>query len=111
VEVTLTAASAIEQARQANGIPPSHGVRIFAAKDPKGEVMLALDFAAEPSEGDDVTEQYGTRLFLAADVAGPLADVELDAIPDVSADGDQAPRLVFRPRGGPDGDPEDRSGG
>lgn len=67
-----------EQAKGAQDLPDSAGVRIFAQRDEQGEVGIALAFAEEPLDGDQVTETDGTQVFVAPELAEPLADSVLD---------------------------------
>jgi hypothetical protein len=55
--------------------------------------------------GDDVSEQFGSLVFVAADLAQPFVDAELDVLPDPASNGAASPRLVLRRTEPPD-DPE-----
>jgi Fe-S cluster assembly iron-binding protein IscA len=46
----------------------------ITATDVDGDVEVAIDEATEPSEGDEVIEQGGARVFLDAAAADVLAD-------------------------------------
>lgn len=78
LEVTDTAVNVVREARASQEIPDSYGLRVFAQADEQGEPALALAFAEEPSEGDQVIEQDGTEVYVAPEVAQPLADSVLD---------------------------------
>lgn len=96
IQCTRAAAATLDQARAEQGIPPEFGVRLFAAKSPRGEVGLGLEFRPEPAEGDEVAEQFGTRIMVAPEVAEQLAELTLDVVPDPSSNGDRTPQLVLR---------------
>lgn len=100
LQCTPTAAATLEEVRAANDIPDDFGVRIFAAQTPEGEVGLGIDFRAEPAAGDAVTEQHGTTIMVAPELAEQLSDVTLDVVPDPSADGHGSPQLVLRSQEG-----------
>lgn len=78
LQVTSAAMSTFEQARGAQDLPDSVGVRIFAQRDEQGEVGIALAFAEQPQDGDQVTETDGTAVFVAPELADPLSDSVLD---------------------------------
>ncbi|HUH08203.1 MAG TPA: hypothetical protein VML96_10415 [Egibacteraceae bacterium] len=91
LEVSQTAASALDQARSAQDLPETFGVRIFGEPGPSGQVSVAMGFVEEPLEGDQVTEQAGTHIFIAPEVAQPVSDSVMDL--QQTEDG---PRLVIR---------------
>ncbi len=76
----LTHAAAIELAgtRRAQGLPDSAGLRIFGEPTPGGELTLGVAFVQVPAEDDQVSERDGARLFVAPEVAAPLAGAALD---------------------------------
>ncbi|MFP4635328.1 MAG: hypothetical protein ACLFRD_05670 [Nitriliruptoraceae bacterium] len=78
LQVSPSAVSALNEAREAQEVPDSHGVRVFAQPDESGEAALALAFAEQPAEGDEVTEQSGTEFYVAPELAEPLAASKLD---------------------------------
>ena len=78
LKVSPSAVSALNEAREAQEVPESHGVRVFAQPDESGQAALALAFAEEPAEGDAVTEQSGTEFYVAPELAEPLAESKLD---------------------------------
>lgn len=96
LQCTPAAAATLEEVRRQNQIPEGHGVRLFPAPTPEGEVGLGVDFTAEPQADDAVTEQHGTTLIVAADINEQLDGLTLDVVPDPSADGNGAPQLVLR---------------
>lgn len=99
LQVTSAAMTTFDQAKGAQDLPDSVGVRIFAQRDPQGEVGIALAFAEEPQEGDHVTETDGTTVFVAPELAEPLADSVLDV-----QETEQGTELVLTSQGG-DTDP------
>lgn len=78
LQVTSDAMTTFDQARGAQELPESVGVRIYAQRDEQGEVGIALAFAEEPQEGDQVTETDGTPVFVSPELAEPLAESVLD---------------------------------
>lgn len=78
LQVTSAAATTFDQARSAQDLPDSVGIRIYAQRDDAGDVGIALAFAEEPQDGDQVTETDGTAVFVAPELAEPLADSVLD---------------------------------
>lgn len=100
IQCTRAAAATLDQTRIEHGVPVEFGVRLFAAQSAEGEVGLGLEFRPEPLDGDEVAEQFGTRIMVAPEVADQLSDVTLDVIPDPSSNGDRRPQLVLRLPGG-----------
>ena len=97
VRLTLAAVTSIERIRAEEGVPDSYGIRVYLEDDEDdADPALGVAFAPEPSAGDDVTEQFGSRVFVAADLAQPFADAELDILPDPASNGAASPRLVLR---------------
>ena len=96
MNVTPTATEVIERVRQLNSIPDGWGIRLFPAGTGEDEMTVAIDFAEERAQGDEVSEQHGTMVFVAQEVVGLLASVELDAVRHGSADGDRPLQLVLR---------------
>lgn len=78
LQVTSAAMSTFEQARGNQDLPDHMGVRVFAQRDEAGEIGIALGFAEQPEDGDQVTETDGTPVFVAPELAEPLADSVLD---------------------------------
>lgn len=78
LQVTDSAVSELQQARDARQLPQSFGVRLFAQSDDDGRAAVTLAFAEEPDEGDEVTEQGGTRIYVAPELVEPLAGSRLD---------------------------------
>ena len=94
LQLTHAAANQIAEARQAQGLPETAGLRLFGEPRPGGELALGLTFAEVPAEGDEVTEQEGTRMFIAPEVAEPLASAALDV--QETADG---AKLILKDQG------------
>lgn len=78
LQLTSAAATQLAHARESQGLPDSFGLRVFGEPQPGGGVSLGLAFAEVPAEDDQVSEQAGTRLFLAPEVVEPLATAALD---------------------------------
>jgi iron-sulfur cluster assembly protein len=79
--LTLTdnAAEAVKHAMNAaEGLPESGGLRI-SAQDLGDSTGLGLAVAPVPGESDQVIEEEGARVFVAAEVAPFLDDKVLDA--------------------------------
>lgn len=93
LQVTDTAVSMLQEARVAQEIPETFGVRVFAKAGDNGEAALALAFTEEPVEGDQVTKQSGTEIYISPDVAEPLAQSKLDV--EQTPEG---PLLALRPQ-------------
>lgn len=93
LQVTDSAVSVLQQARAAQEVPASFGVRVFAQADQQGQAAVALAFAEEPTEGDQVTEQGGTEIYVAPELAEPLAESVLDV-----EDTPQGPQLAVVPQ-------------
>lgn len=96
LEVSNAAAAALEEARSAQQVPAEHGVRVSTQPSPEdpSSVVLALGFTEAPADDDLVTEQDGTQVFVAAELAEPLAETVLDV-----EDGPEGAELVLRPQG------------
>lgn len=97
LHVTTAAVAALEQARTVQQVPDDHGVRVSAEPDPQDpeSAVLALGFAEAPAESDEVTDHDGTTIFVAAEVAEPLAATILDV-----EDTPEGAQLVLRPQEG-----------
>ena len=84
LQVSDSAAAVLQQAREAQQLPDTFGVRISGEPTQAGEMEVALAFSEGPSPDDQVTEQAGTRIFVAPEVAEPLSEavVDLEDTPD-----------------------------
>lgn len=94
LELTPSAAATLAVARSRVGVPDHFGVRIALSDRPEVPPAYQLAFTEAPEEGDVVGEAEGTLLFVAAEAAGRLANLVLDA---TETEGE--PKLVFRLRG------------
>lgn len=93
LQVSDNAATVLREAREAQDLPDSYGVRVFAQADQNGDTALALAFAEQPVEGDQVTEQGGTEIYVAPELAEPLAQAMIDI-----ADTPEGPQLTVVPQ-------------
>ena len=75
--MTPAAAEAIREIRETNDLDEGAGLRITARLAGE-DVEIELDLVEGPAEGDEVVEQGGARVFLDAESAGLLTEVELD---------------------------------
>lgn len=96
LQCTRAAASTLESVRESQGVPETFAVRLFPAQVDDEGIALGIGFAEEPEEGDQVTEEHGTRVYVAGEIADQLSDMSLDVVPDPSTDGASAPQLVLR---------------
>lgn len=93
LQVSQSALSLLEEARTAQEIPDSYGVRVFAQAGDDGQAALALAFTEQPADGDHVSEQDGTEVYVAPEVAEPLAGSLLDV-----EDGPAGQQLTVKPQ-------------
>ena len=80
--LTAQATHAIERILAAPGVPEGAGIRIMPVtdgNDPAVTSELQVAVAEQPSEGDEVIEEAGARVFVEGRVCGYLADKRLDA--------------------------------
>lgn len=78
--LTETAAELVKSVTSAQEAPDGTGLRIMAtAPDPEGPNALQLTTAAGPTEGDQVIEEAGARIFVEPQAAAYLEDKVLDA--------------------------------
>jgi Fe-S cluster assembly iron-binding protein IscA len=88
LELTPAAARYLEEARRQQGLPDSYGVRV-SSEDAAGDAQLLVAFTEHPARGDDVSEQFGTRLFVSHRVARALrhasAAISVRETPDGAA--------------------------
>ena len=78
LRLTQAAAAELAEVRHAQGLPESFGLRVSGEPQSGGRMALQLAFAEVPAEDDQVSEQEGTRVFLAPEVADPLSEVAID---------------------------------
>ena len=95
LKVTQAAAIQLAEARQAQGLPDTAGVRVFGEAQPEGQMGVGLAFAEVPAGDDQVTERDGTRVFVAPEVADALSSAALDV-----QETPEGARLVLTPQQG-----------
>jgi Fe-S cluster assembly iron-binding protein IscA len=93
---TASAAAVLQELRERNSIP-GNGVRLFAVRSSGGDIRLGMNFTDQPSAGDEVTQQHGTTVIVAPEIAQQVAKLTLDVVPDPSSNGERSPQLVLRP--------------
>lgn len=93
LQVSEQAAVALEAIRRSEGIPETHGTRLSAAPQPTGDLAIRLEFVEAAEEGDQVTEQAGTEVFVDPELAEPLSDAVMDV-----RDTEEGLAFVFRAR-------------
>lgn len=93
LQMTESAAALLNHIRETSAVPDTYGVRIFAQEIGEDDVSVGLGFTDRPMEGDEVTEQGGVRLYVAREIAEPLAGTTIDV---AGNNGDS--HLVFRPQ-------------
>jgi Fe-S cluster assembly iron-binding protein IscA len=78
LQVTERAASVLKEARSRQGVPENFGLRI---KPPVSDTKsgIQLEFTEAPATDDEVGETNGLRLFVAPEIAEPLAEQVIDA--------------------------------
>ena len=91
LRVSENAAAALENIRTAEGVPESYGIRVSGSQEPTGDIVISLAFVEAPEEADQVTEQAGTDVYVAPDVAEPLSSAVMDV-----QDSEEGMQLVFR---------------
>lgn len=93
LEITQGAAALLTELKKGQEVPDDYGVRVFPESAEPGEITIGLGFADGPTEGDQVTEQDGLKVFVAPELATPLQDAAIDVAQD-----NGAARLIFRPQ-------------
>src|SRR3989442_9529205 len=78
LQLTHDAATELADARRAQGLAETCGIRVFGEPQSGEELAIGITFAEVPAEDDQVTEREGTRLFVAPEVAAPLSSAALD---------------------------------
>lgn len=78
VRVSAGAVALLEESRRTQGIPESHGVRIFGQDNDQGGVDVRLAFTDDPGKADEHLEEHGTKFFVAPEVAQPLERSVID---------------------------------
>jgi Fe-S cluster assembly iron-binding protein IscA len=90
LQLTHDAAVALGATIREHALPETAGVRVFGEPNGEGKIKLALAFADCPEEGDQICERDGARVFVAPEVAEPLAGSALDV-----RQGDNGTQLVI----------------
>jgi Fe-S cluster assembly iron-binding protein IscA len=90
LSITSSAAEIVNTARAQQGVPEHFGLRVFPEQTAEG-VRVQLAFSEGPVEGDLVSEAADTPLYVAPELAEPLAGTVIDA-----EDGPGGGGLVFR---------------
>lgn len=93
LRVSENAAAALENVRSAEGIPESYGVRLSGGQQPSGDVVIDVAFVEAGEDTDQVTEQSGTDVYVAPELAEPLSTAVMDV-----QDSETGLQLVFRPQ-------------
>lgn len=77
LQVTARAATLLKETRSQRGVPENFGLRVGppVADTQSG---IQLEFTEGPVAGDEVGETNGLRLFVAPEVAEPLAEQAID---------------------------------
>lgn len=78
LQISSGAAALLSQAREIENVPQEFGVRIYGQTAQDGQTAVGIAFTEAPEQGDEVADQEGTRLFVAPEVAAPLAEAVLD---------------------------------
>ncbi len=76
--LTPAAVDAVRSAISSEDAPPGAGLRITARAE-GDEVEIDLALVEAPSDGDQVVEEGGARIYLDPAAADALAGIELDA--------------------------------
>ena len=90
LQLTTAGAAQVSALRKQRGLPEAAGLRVFEQAKSNGEMSFGIAFAEGPTQGDEMSERDGARVFVASEVALPLAGAALDA--EQTPEG---PRLVL----------------
>lgn len=93
LQVSDSAVAVLEEARSSQDIPDDHGLRVFGQPTEDGQVALSLAFVDGPAEGDQVNDDGELSLFVAPNIAQPLADSTITV-----EQTEQGPQLVIAPQ-------------
>jgi Fe-S cluster assembly iron-binding protein IscA len=101
LQLSRQAAVALQDARHQERIPEHFGLRVSGSSN-DSRSGIHLTFVEEPAQGDEVSEREGVKLFVAPDLAEPLANLVIDVNMDAPA---SELGLTLRSQGGeaPDG--------
>ncbi|HJR91506.1 MAG TPA: hypothetical protein VJ938_03620 [Acidimicrobiia bacterium] len=94
LKLSDNAAAALENLRQAEGIPESHDARLTGGAQPSGDIVVRLEFVENRDQEDAVAEQAGTEILVDPELAEPLSDVVLDV-----EDTGEGLSFIFIPQG------------
>ena len=78
LKLSDNAAAALENLREAEGIPESQNARLTGGEQPGGDIVVRLEFVEDRLDADQVAEQAGTEILVDPGLAEPLSDVVLD---------------------------------
>lgn len=78
VQLTENAAAALENLREAQGIPDGRENRLTAEQGPTGGLALRLEFVEDVSDDHEVVEKAGTEIYLDPVVVTPLENTMMD---------------------------------
>jgi len=92
MQITSNAAVLLREVRRAVDAPETYGVRVYAETSDEKGMTVGLGFSEGPSAGDEVSEQQGLPLFVASELAAPLANAIID-----TEQQEGEPALVIRP--------------
>jgi Fe-S cluster assembly iron-binding protein IscA len=79
LDISPTAVAVINELRRAEGVPASHGIRLDGEPSPDGAVQVRIAFQEGPAPEDEIGETQGTKIFVAQNLAAPLANARIDA--------------------------------
>jgi Fe-S cluster assembly iron-binding protein IscA len=86
LQLTPNAASVLRDVRAQQHVPDHFGIRV-SRNTSDSSAGIRLNFVEEPVEGDQVSAGVDPQLFVAPEVAEPLADLALDVNMQSSASG------------------------
>lgn len=86
LSITSNAAQVVSSIRQEQGVPDGFGLRVYAQQGTEG-TAVQLAFTKEPSEGDQIGDSEGVKLFVAPELTEPLSDsvIDVEKTPDGAA--------------------------
>jgi Fe-S cluster assembly iron-binding protein IscA len=81
VEVSQQADVVLDEVRKAYKIPSSYGLRLYGEPTEEGDHNIVVSFCEAPAPGDEVIEEFKTKIFVAPEVADRLQGASLQAKP------------------------------
>jgi iron-sulfur cluster assembly protein len=87
LSLTERAVEAVKAALDRQGLTPEHGLRVSVTGGGCSGFQYALDFTAEPQEGDTVLEQNGVRVFVDGMALPYLQGTTIDYVTSLHAAG------------------------